>query len=230
VTDVVLKAFRAAAASQGCMNNLTFGDAGLGYYETVAGGAGAGPGWAGRAGVHTHMTNTRITDPEVLERRYPVALRAFRLRPGSGGDGRWAGGDGVERELEFLRPLTVSILSERRAVAPFGLLGGRPGAKGVNLWIKADGRVVSLGGRATVRVAAGDRLRLLTPGGGGFGPPAGGGGEEEEEEEDRAALLEAVERLAAARRAAAGGGEGAPAAPPRAGGSVAAYKAAQETA
>ena len=100
VTDVVLRAFGAAAASQGCMNNTTFGDAGLGYYETVAGGAGAGPGWHGRAGVHTHMTNTRITDPEILERRYPVVLRHFSLRPGSGGAGAFRGGDGVVREIE----------------------------------------------------------------------------------------------------------------------------------
>ena len=100
VTDVVLRAFGAAAASQGCMNNTTFGDAGLGYYETVAGGAGAGPGWHGRSGVHTHMTNTRITDPEILERRYPVALREFCLRPGSGGGGAFRGGDGVVREIE----------------------------------------------------------------------------------------------------------------------------------
>jgi hypothetical protein len=214
VTDVVLRAFEAAAASQGCMNNLTFGDERMGYYETIAGGAGAGPGWHGRSGVHTHMTNTRITDPEILERRYPVVLRQFRLRTGahrprrlppagplrcclclcalvhvwvcgcrwgrggwgvggthkqatdargerrsaraarkllkschspllplpyahahhprarpacthagSGGAGRFRGGDGVVRELEFLRPLTVSILSERRATRPFGILG-----------------------------------------------------------------------------------------------------------
>jgi len=204
VTDVVLRAFRAAAASQGCMNNLTFGDRAFGYYETVAGGSGAGPGWHGRSGVHTHMTNTRITDPEVLERQYPVALLRFCLRRGSGGAGRWRGGEGVEREIEFLRPMDVGILSERRAVAPFGVLGGGCGAKGVNLLIRAraptrreqeeeevdeggggggkgeeegDGRggaamrgAVSLGGRAAIRVGAGDRLLLLTPGAGGYGP------------------------------------------------------------
>jgi len=174
VTDVVLKAFNAAAASQGCMNNLTFGDEHGGYYETIAGGAGAGPGWNGRSGVHTHMTNTRITDPEVLERRYPVVLKRFCLRPGSGGGGKWRGGDGVVRELEFLRPLTVSILSERRAVAPFGILGGKSASKGVNLWIRreeGDGeeRVVSLGGKATIQVKGGDRLVIMTPGGGGCG-------------------------------------------------------------
>ncbi|GAB4819425.1 hypothetical protein N2152v2_006471 [Parachlorella kessleri] len=171
VTDVVLKAFNACAASQGCMNNFTFGDEGMGYYETVAGGAGAGAHWHGRSGVHTHMTNTRITDPEILERRYPVVLHQFRLRPGSGGDGDYRGGDGVIRELEFLRPLTASILSERRAVSPFGILGGQPAAKGTNLWIKRNGRIVSLGGKATVQVDGGDRIQLLTPGGGGYGPP-----------------------------------------------------------
>lgn len=174
VTDVVLSAFRAAAASQGCMNNFTFGDPGLGYYETVAGGSGAGPGWNGRSGVHTHMTNTRITDPEVFERTYPVVLRAFQLRPGTGGKGRYSGGDGVVRDVEFLRPLTASILSERRALAPPGLLGGGPGERGRNLWVRKDGSVVSLGGKASVLVAGGDRIRLETPGAGAYGPPRAG--------------------------------------------------------
>ncbi|KAK9839403.1 hypothetical protein WJX81_000039 [Elliptochloris bilobata] len=169
VTDVVLRAFTAAAASQGCMNNLTFGDADMGYYETIAGGAGAGCGWHGRSGVHTHMTNTRITDPEILERRYPVVLREFSLRPGSGGAGRWRGGDGVVREIEALRPLTVSILSERRAVPPPGLDGGEAAQRGVNLLLRRDGRKVSLGGKATVELRGGERLLILTPGGGGFG-------------------------------------------------------------
>lgn len=105
------------------MNNLTFGDATFGYYETIAGGAGAGPTWDGRSGVHTHMTNTRITDPEILERRYPVLLREFSLRRGSGGNGMHRGGDGVIRRLQFRKPLNVSILSERRARAPFGMNG-----------------------------------------------------------------------------------------------------------
>ncbi|MEO2191448.1 MAG: hydantoinase B/oxoprolinase family protein, partial [bacterium] len=225
VTDVILSAFNAAAPSQGCMNNLTFGDDNMGYYgtdlpsllaprpsllapfrriptcscalvlvrpaplaaritsfarstETIAGGAGAGPGWNGRSGVHTHMTNTRITDPEILERRYPVAVKSFSLRAGSGGPGRWSGGDGVVRELEFLRPLTVSILSERRCTDVPGLLGGAEGARGRNLLIKLDqtGRgtkTISLGGKATVDVAAGDRLRIESPGGGGYGAVEG---------------------------------------------------------
>lgn len=173
VTDVVLKAFGACAASQGCMNNLTFGSATLGgYYETIAGGAGAGPTWNGRSGIHTHMTNTRITDPEILEKRYPVILRAFHLREGSGGKGKFTGGDGVVRELEFLRPMTVSILSERRAFQPYGVAGGENGARGMNLLTRASGRVVNLGGKNTVDVLPHDKLTLFTPGGGGYGAAA----------------------------------------------------------
>lgn len=221
VTDVVLLAFNAAAASQGCMNNFTFGDAGMGYYETVAGGAGAGPGWHGRSGVQTHMTNTRITDPEILERRYPVVLHQFMLRPGSGGGGMYHGGDGIIRDLEFLRPLTVSILSERRAVQPFGILGGLPAARGVNLWIKRGGRVVSLGGKATVQVEAGDRVQILTPGGGGCGPPKQEGGAES------APLAVLVASLATKRRRASAGEASAPV---RDGGSVQRYRSDQESA
>lgn len=173
VTDVVLKAFKACAASQGCMNNFTFGDAHMGYYETIAGGAGAGPSWHGKAAVQTHMTNTRITDPEILERRYPVVLRRFEVRRGSGGEGAWRGGDGAVREVEFLRPLTVGVLSERRSHRPFGLMGGGPGAAGRNLLLRADGRVVSLGPKATVAVGQGDAVRIETPGGGGYGPADG---------------------------------------------------------
>ena len=122
--------------TQGCMNNFTFGDEGMGYYETIAGGAGAGPHWHGRSGVHTHMTNTRITDPEILERRYPLVLHRFCLRPGSGGEGRWRGGDGVVREVEFLRPMTAAILSERRTTRPFGIWGGGDAQPGLNLLLK----------------------------------------------------------------------------------------------
>ncbi|KAA0158913.1 hypothetical protein FNF28_06053 [Cafeteria roenbergensis] len=171
VVDVVLKAFGETAASQGCMNNLTFGDATLGYYETICGGAGAGRGFDGRSGTQVHMTNTRATDVEVLERRYPVVLRRFSLRDGSGGAGRWRGGCGAVRWLEFRRPLTVSILSERRTLAPFGLEGGGPGQRGINLLHRTDGRIVSLGGKSTVQVEAGESLEIRTPGGGGFGAP-----------------------------------------------------------
>lgn len=169
IVDVVFKAFQTCAASQGCMNNTTFGDECCGYYETVAGGAGAGPNWEGKSGVHTHMTNTRITDPEIIEKRYPVVLRRFQLNPGSGGDGLHKGGDGVVRELMFRRPLTLSILSERRAFSPYGLKGGSCGSRGLNLLIYPDGRKINLGGKASVKVNAGDCFHLETPGGGGYG-------------------------------------------------------------
>ena len=199
ITDVVFRAFEAAAASQGDCNNLTFGTGGndetgrliegFGYYETIAGGSGAGPSWHGTSGVHTHMTNTRITDPEIFERRYPVYLSQFGLRSGSGGRGHFVGGDGVIRDIEFLEPrMQVSILSERRVHRPYGLQGGEPGSNGVNLWIKQrreedgdllepgrDGhlppRVINLGGKATARFGMHDRIVVYTPGGGGFGTP-----------------------------------------------------------
>jgi len=173
IVDVVLKAFGVCAASQGCMNNITFGDEGCGYYETVAGGAGAGPTWVGRSGVHSHMTNTRITDPEIIERRYPVLLLRFQLNPGTGGDGFHKGGDGVVRELMFRRNQVLSVLSERRsAFRPYGLQGGKPGSVGVNLLMRKDGRIINLGSKTTVAVNAGDRIRVQTPGGGGYGSPA----------------------------------------------------------
>jgi len=173
VVDVVLKAFKACAASQGCMNNLTFGDDRFGYYETIAGGAGAGPTWDGRSGVHTHCTNTRITDPEILERRYPVLLRRFGLRPGSGGVGLHNGGDGVIRELEPLRPLVMSILSERRCLRPYGMEGGDPGLAGRNLLIKEDGIAFNIGAKRSGSITVGERLVIETPGGGGWGEKSG---------------------------------------------------------
>ncbi len=171
VVDVILKAFDASAASQGCMNNLTFGDESFGYYETIAGGAGAGPMWHGRSGVHTHMTNTRITDPEVLEKRLPVVLRQFSLRKQSGGKGLWCGGDGVVREIEFLRKVTTSILSERRErYPPFGLHGGGPGQCGINLFLGAHSKQEeNLGGKNSRLMNPRDKIKVLTPGGGGFG-------------------------------------------------------------
>jgi 5-oxoprolinase (ATP-hydrolysing) len=170
VTDVCLAAFEACANSQGCMNNLTFGDDTFGYYETIAGGAGAGPTWAGASGVQCHMTNTRITDPEILERRYPVVLRRFGLRSGSGGTGEHRGGDGVVRDIQFLAPVTVSVLTERRVFAPRGAGGGKDGAAGRNTLVRAlDGREVNLGNKNSVEVCAGDLLKIATPGGGGFG-------------------------------------------------------------
>lgn len=164
VVDVLLGALGKAAASQGTMNNLTFGTDRFGYYETIAGGAGATGNRPGASGVHSHMTNTRITDPEVLETRFPVRLIEFSLRRGSGGDGRHPGGDGVIREYELLEPMRISILSERRERPPFGLAGGEPGAQGRNLH---NGRDV--GGKASFSADKGDRIRIETPGGGGFG-------------------------------------------------------------
>jgi len=169
VVDVVLKAFKACAASQGCMNNLTFGDEKFGYYETIAGGAGAGPTWDGRSGVHTHCTNTRITDPEILERRYPVLLRRFGLRAGSGGAGMHKGGDGVIREIEPLRPLTMSILSERRSLCPYGLEGGEPGKTGRNLLMRKGGVALNIGAKRSGSINVGESLVIETPGGGGYG-------------------------------------------------------------
>ncbi|KAK3803740.1 hypothetical protein RRG08_029668 [Elysia crispata] len=169
IVDVVLKAFGICAASQGCMNNITFGDENVGYYETVAGGAGAGPSWHGRSGVHTHMTNTRITDPEILEKRYPVILQCFKLNEGTGGKGRYCGGDGIIREFLFRRPLTLSLLTERRVFNPYGLKGGKDGQKGKNLMVYSDGRVVEVGAKNTVHIAPGDVFHLETPGGGGYG-------------------------------------------------------------
>ncbi len=171
ITDVLLQAFEAVAGAQGTMNNFTFGDETFGYYETIGGGTGAGPDWDGKPGLHAHMSNTRITDAEILERRYPILLREFSIRPGSGGRGRHRGGDGVIRDIEFLRPMSAAILSERRVFEPYGLKGGEPGQRGRNLLIRKDGRTISLGGKNEVLVAPGDRIRLETPGGGGYGAP-----------------------------------------------------------
>ncbi|MEJ2190081.1 MAG: hydantoinase B/oxoprolinase family protein [Acidobacteriota bacterium] len=169
LTDTLLEALRIAACSQGTMNNLSFGDATFGYYETVGGGSGAIAGHDGASGVHSHMTNTRITDPEVLEHRYPVRLRRFAIRRQSGGAGRWRGGDGLVREIEFLAPLELSILSQHRVQAPYGLAGGGPGLVGRQMIVGADGRRRGLGGIDACEVAAGDLLVLETPGGGGYG-------------------------------------------------------------
>ncbi|HKI97490.1 MAG TPA: hydantoinase B/oxoprolinase family protein [bacterium] len=172
ITDVLLQAFEAVAGAQGTMNNFTFGDATFGYYETIGGGSGAGPDWDGKDAVHAHMSNTRITDAEVVERRYPLVLHEFSIRPDSGGAGRHVGGNGVVREIEFLKPMTAAIVSERRVFAPYGLEGGQPGLRGRNLLIRKSGHVITLGGKNEAPVEPGDRIRLETPGGGGYGPPA----------------------------------------------------------
>ncbi len=208
VTDVIFKAFEACAASQGDCNNLTFGFGGniagqsavrgFGYYETIAGGSGAGATWEGTDGVHVHMTNTRITDSEVFERRYPVLLREFSIRKGSGGRGQHRGGHGVVRDIEFRIPVQVSILSERRVYRPYGMAGGEDGQCGLNLWVRkvkkaswetslrrlrsddhededADAaaeyeeRFINLGAKNSAPMQAGDRIIVYTPGGGGWG-------------------------------------------------------------
>ncbi len=168
VVDTLITAFGLAACSQGTMNNVIFGNDGFGFYETVGGGSGAGPGWHGADAVHCHMTNTRLTDPEVMEHRYPVRVRRSAVRCGSGGTGRWCGGDGMVRELEFLEPVELSLLSQRRRTGPDGAAGGEDGAPGRQLIIHPDGRTTALEGIASVRLETGDRLLLETPGGGGW--------------------------------------------------------------
>jgi 5-oxoprolinase (ATP-hydrolysing) len=160
------------AASQCTMNNFTFGDDEHQYYETISGGSGAGPGFDGTAVVQTHMTNSRLTDPEVLEFRYPVRLESYEIRRNSGGAGRWRGGDGGVRRVRFLQPMTASILSNGRSRGAFGLDGGSAGAPGVNRIERADGRSETLGHIGSVEMAAGDVFVIETPGGGGWGPPS----------------------------------------------------------
>jgi 5-oxoprolinase (ATP-hydrolysing) len=151
------------------MNNLSFGNARHQYYETICGGCGAGPGFHGASAVHSHMTNSRLTDIEVLEQRYPVRVVRFGIRRGSGGSGRWRGGDGVFREIEFLEPMRLSLLAGRRLQVPFGLAGGSPGAGGQDRIIRADGTREALDRTAEVELGTGDRILIETPGGGGFG-------------------------------------------------------------
>ncbi|KAK5939524.1 hypothetical protein PMZ80_007902 [Knufia obscura] len=189
ITDTILGAFQACAASQGDCNIISFGmgggkDAdgneipGFGVGETICGGSGAGPGWHGTSGVHVHMTNTRITDVEVYELRYPIILRQFSLRKGSGGRGRYNGGDGVTREIEFRMPLSASMLSERRVYPPYGMAEGGAGQVGLNVYVKKerDGseRTINIGGKMELSTQPGDRLIINTPGGGAWGAPEEG--------------------------------------------------------
>jgi 5-oxoprolinase (ATP-hydrolysing) len=171
ITGALYAALRVQAEGSGTMNNVTFGNERHQYYETVASGSGAGDGFPGASVVQTHMTNSRLTDPEVLEWRLPVRLDEFAVRHGSGGAGRWRGGDGAVRRIRFLEPMTVSTLSQHRRVPPYGMAGGDPGALGANRVERADGSVVELGGSDSVDVGPDDVLVIETPGGGGYGPP-----------------------------------------------------------
>ncbi|MEX2601245.1 MAG: hydantoinase B/oxoprolinase family protein [Balneolaceae bacterium] len=169
LADTLLKAFGMAACSQGTMNNVLFGNDRFGYYETVAGGTGAGDGFHGADGVHHHMTNTRATDPEILEHRFPVRLNRYEIRRGSGGRGTWNGGDGLIREITFMEPLTLSVLTQHRVVPPYGLSGGEPGQCGSQRILRADGTETALNWRDGAKMQPGDRFILETPGGGGYG-------------------------------------------------------------
>ena len=173
VVDALFGALGVMAAAQGTMNNLTFGNADHQYYETICGGAGAGADFDGASAVHTHMTNSRLTDPEVLETRYPVLLEEFTIRRDSGGSGKYRGGDGVLRRIRFREPMTAAILSTRRETEPFGLDHGQAALPGANLIIRADGETVALRGRDEIAVEAGDQILIATPGGGGFGKKPG---------------------------------------------------------
>ncbi|MEM8550466.1 MAG: hydantoinase B/oxoprolinase family protein, partial [Verrucomicrobiota bacterium] len=172
LVDTLLLALGLGAQSQGTMNNTVFGDEARSYYETLGGGAGAGEGYAGASGVHVHMTNTAITDPEILERRYPVRLECFALRRGSGGNGQWPGGDGLVRCWQFLEPLSLSLLTQRRREGPQGGAGGQPGLPGKQILRRASGEVIVLEAAAQLEVEPGDCLEIETPGGGGYGTPA----------------------------------------------------------
>lgn len=169
VVDALYGALGVMAAAQGTMNNFTFGDDRRQYYETICGGSGAGPDFDGTDAVQTHMTNSRLTDPEVLEARYPVLVEAFSIRRGSGGEGTHRGGDGVVRKIGFREPMIVTLLSNRRRVPPFGLAGGQPGALGAARVERADGGVDPMAATDLVRVGAGDAIVIETPGGGGWG-------------------------------------------------------------
>lgn len=171
VTDALFGALGALASSQGTMNNFVYGNDRHQNYETICGGSGAGPGYDGADAVHTHMTNTRLTDPEVLEGRYPVRVEEFSIRRGSGGAGRWRGGCGAVRKVRFLEPMQVTTLSLHRDTDPYGLEGGSPGARGRNYVVRADGRVEEKSGIDAADLEAGDLFVVETPGGGGYGSP-----------------------------------------------------------
>lgn len=171
ITDALYGALGTMAAAQGTMNNFTFGNGHYQYYETICGGSGAGPNFHGTDAVHTHMTNSRLTDPEVLEWRFPVLVESFAIRANSGGAGTYRGGNGVIRRLRFTEPMRAAILSNHRIVPPYGLAGGTPGATGRNWMQQRDGTVKELGSKAEIEMNPGDVFVIETPGGGGYGPP-----------------------------------------------------------
>jgi len=171
ITDALYGALGVMGASQGTMNNFTFGNAEYQYYETICGGSGAGEGFDGTDCVHTHMTNTRLTDPEVLEWRFPVMLESFEIRRGSGGNGKWRGGDGAVRRVRFLEAMTAAILSGHRRIPPYGMAGGEPGKVGRNWVERADGSTLQLAGADKAELVPGEVFVIETPGGGGYGTP-----------------------------------------------------------
>jgi 5-oxoprolinase (ATP-hydrolysing) len=171
VTNCLFGALGAMAASQGTMNNLTFGNERYQYYETICSGSAAGPGFHGTAGVHVHMTNSRLTDPEILEQRFPVLLEDFHIRNGSGGRGRWNSGDGTSRTIRFLERMECAILSSHRRIRPFGLAGGEPGELGRTLVRRKDGRIEELAGCDQTVLEPGEAVTVITPTGGGYGTP-----------------------------------------------------------
>jgi 5-oxoprolinase (ATP-hydrolysing) len=179
ITNALYGALGVMAASQGTMNNFTFGNDKYQYYETISGGSGAGSGFDGTDVVQTNMTNSRLTDPEVLEFRFPVRLESYEIRQGSGGNGKWHGGNGGTRKIRFLQPMTASILSNNRLHAPFGMAGGEPGAKGRNTVVRADGRVDELPHVGKTEMRAGDIFTIETPGGGGYGHAGDAAGKRE---------------------------------------------------
>jgi 5-oxoprolinase (ATP-hydrolysing) len=171
ITGALFAALGTQAEGSGTMNNVTFGNERHQYYETIGSGSGASEGFAGESVVQTHMTNSRLTDPEVLEWRFPVLLEEFAIRSGSGGAGRWRGGDGAIRRIRFREPMTVSFLSGHRRVRPYGLAGGVPGALGRNRVLRTDGSILELAGADTADLRPGDQVEVQTPGGGGYGTP-----------------------------------------------------------
>jgi 5-oxoprolinase (ATP-hydrolysing) len=174
ITDAIYGALGVMAASQGTMNNFTFGDERYQYYETIAGGSGAGDGFDGAAAVQTHMTNSRMTDPEVIELRFPVRVEQHAIRAGSGGAGRWRGGDGALRRVRFLQPMSAAILAGRRRIAPYGMAGGHDGEVGATWVERADGTRQVLDFAEATELNAGDVFVVSTPSGGGYGAPVDG--------------------------------------------------------